>query len=262
MQRLEYHVCETSDFTTFEKHFPGLNILTSYTQSMMIYVCIRKIQWETEKWISAIQSNPQLQSLTVPFLGTSMLFQIINDTLPFLQDLTLNVSFGFHLRNINNQSAVYHFKSVRKLKNHYLEPCQFNAIPFSFSKLEEVTLKFNHLYMLEYHDEHFYNFIHENPSITILKITAEQKINLPRLTAINMLPLVWEVDLGHSKVSVDEAVGFMNKKKLLKKFSFDVPNSRIPDIHARNISNQWRGFATEKYEWLKQRIGPYVFSRP
>lgn len=251
MSRLTYcknNSCKVSDFIDIQKHFPKLkNFEIAVDSASSAYEIIPSIQ-------GVIRLNPQIQSLTVPFIDENIHFQNINEVLPNLTELNLLN----YCRNIEN-SSTYHFKTVKRFliqwPKHSYE--KFSYIPFSFENLEELTFDINSKNTL---NEKFYDFILKNSSISKLQIKYQQEINLSKL--ISIMPCITELNLSHCYLTVDGVVEFMNKNPTLKTILFSLHDSficKITDIKIR-LNDKWHGIRSPLL-CKRPVVGPYKFTR-
>lgn len=226
---------DTISSMCIDGHFPHL-------EHMELRSPYHDIQDEFSKMCTPIHSfllsNPQLQSLTMPFISNVNIIQIINECVPNLQ----NLSLVDHFERISKYNgSTVHFKYVRKFGIVGISK-RFPKIPFTFDHLEEFSLTHS-----PEDSEEFYTFLRENPSIR--KITVEGKMNISRLASA--LPMVEEIDTSrYFNYTSDEVDGFINQLKFLRKFSFGV-SSEVSGYGTFLSCNrngwQWARFCASKH---------------
>lgn len=246
MRRLTYRFSQPTDFADIEKHFPNLEHLEILSKDIE----------EAEECIRIMRLNPQLRSLSIPFIANAAYLEEINRSLPNLQYLGLNYLF-----TRPDSIIIHHFKHVKTFYTTPNESPNFFKPPISFDGLQELNVMFTNCinyrnrYTPEQCSEEFYDFIRENPSIIRLKVLGLMQISMAKL--MNILPLIEEAHL-HSYYSIDEIVGFIKKKKTLKKIQFHAaayPNIEISDILAR-LNDEWYGFKSYT-DFLLIKLSPY-----
>lgn len=220
MRSLRYCCMKDADFSRLETHFPNLvHVEIIENRGSRSQITVEPIRF--------FQLNQQLNSLILPTHRNSVILTNIGVILPYLQELRLD-----EIDRID-YSIKFHSKSVKRLTICYNG--SFSGIPFSFDKLEELTLCSNWHCDLRCDRADFYNFINKHP--TILKLTVFDKLNLLRL--IDMLPLIREVDIN-GRFSNDEIILFMTRKKSLEvcKFGYYMCDEQRRFVQER-LKNEW-----------------------
>lgn len=124
-------------------------------------------------------------------------------------------------------------------------------LPFSFEKLETLSVKFPHATLSGRRIEDFYyeffNFISKHSSITTLTIEISKYHNVDWLRLARILPSLVEITIKYCLFSADEVVDFMAKFCMLKKFHFFQPQSETLDydILCKRLGSKWEGQKTE-----------------
>lgn len=198
---------------------------------------------------AALQLNPQLRTLSLPFISDFTILQHISEHKQQLESL----SFQYASKDpLSFDDQVVHFKSIKALKmcfcnsNPRSDVKLMQKIPLSFDSLEELT--FQTCY--DYSDE-FFNFISNNQSIRKLNLRScgilinTQRCSVNRQKLLRALPLLKELHLMCCYISVDEVLAFATSFKSLEKFKFNLYPLENDSKLLKRLSPEWSSSFSE-----------------
>ncbi|XP_031624864.1 uncharacterized protein LOC116341751 [Contarinia nasturtii] len=228
MQELHISVtnvhCEEVSQITFElaeNHFAFLEHLSIFLS-----------QFETIPWIvdslrrnfmAALELNPQLKHLCVstspgiPFFDAND-FQSVN--LQNLESLEVTVNDSFYFE-FNGESM--RFRNLKSLR--FIEQTNISyPIPFVADNLETL-----HLYKFVRMSEYEYDFIEKHPTITFLRLSVIEHVDLERIA--KALPLLKAIEFGYSvRLTIDNMIPHWTTFESLKQISFLMEHIEEEDL--------------------------------
>lgn len=219
-------------FTGIDTHFPHLEHLNLNIGSVKYRYTSKHCEEKTNQICSTLRLNPQLQTLTLPFVSDMNMFECISE-LPCLETLKL---YNFWGRPTNRSENVVHLKSVKKLKiDEFYEDCP--QIPLSFDHLEELRIFCRNFC------DNFHNFLIENP--TIRKITTSPNIlkNDRVQKLANALPFLEEIDVRDLCTEASDILRAIDGLESMKKisFSFKLKSDELSKLQS-HLNRKWKCF--------------------
>lgn len=180
----------------------------------------------------ALQLNPQLRTLSLPFISD---FNILQDICEHQQQLEC-LSFQYAPRDSSScNGKLLHFKTIKKLKVCFCGPnrrsdTELMAIPTTGNEMQKIPLSFDILEELtfetcyQYSDE-FFDFIRKHQSIVKINLRSCRwpRFYLDDINRIKLhqaLPLLKEIHIMCYTLQIDEAIAFTTSFKALEQFSF------------------------------------------
>lgn len=204
-----------------------------------------------EEVLAVVLSCPNLRSLHINWKWKPTFFQAISEQLPKLDKLIIEcydeVSPDF------NGNAI-HFKSVKSLKIvFYQNRRNFNSFPrisLTFDALDEFIFDGNAQI-----DQHFFQFIDNNPHITKLNLNVYKykECSLGELDIIRMaLPSLKILKFKRNFCSAAAVLHFLETCTSLRMFGFLLINHLDFDNLCDQIHNKWNVTINLNYITLKQ----------
>lgn len=220
-----------TDFARIENHFRHLSHLHLNISSVKYRYTSIKCEEKSAQICSFLRLNPQLVSLTLPFILDMKLFQCISE-LSSLKTLKL---YNFWGRISNYDDNPIHLKHLKRLKIDEFYECP--QIPLTFDHLEELRIFCQHFC------NNFHQFLIENP--TIRKITSSPKIlkdeHLSKLA--NALPFLEEIDVRDLSTTSNDVINAINGLKSLRKISFNFKqrSNEYAELQT-HLNRKWKSF--------------------
>lgn len=186
-----------------EEHFPHLE-----------HIAMKLVG---ESIAKAIELNPQVRSLHIPYTFDAGLLQKASEHFEHLERFRLDC-FNKDLWKIYNR---IHFRQVKvfKMKCYHIDS-RVAFIPFTFDALEEFTYT-----TLNGNNDEVYNFIRANPSLRKLSLGGliPNKCYLTeenQMMIVTSLPSLTEIDLLQYTLTDSQALSFIVSLNGLRKFNF------------------------------------------
>lgn len=219
----------------FGVHFPKLEQF-DYSQNS-----IAAIYAENTHLKLFIRLNPQLRIVTLNECWDVTVIQLISEYLNRLEELRISTNSPVTMSGIDFDLSQLRFKSVKKFRIQLGIYDSFSRYTPLFDQLENFTADSISLNDIQ-------NFVERNRTITnlsIQKCCAEECF--PGTDYCNKLLQITEklhslryLDISEfNRISLSEAIQFMNKLKHLKQLKFML-NQRAPENYASNMDREWR----------------------
>lgn len=209
-----------------DMHFPDLRSLKYDLKPMYCGMLIPHLE-------NVIRLNPNLRSLEISYWDRELIPKI-SKYLPQLEEFKI---FTLYDGKPNYGIDQLHFKSLKKFKCS--QSNILSEFEFSCDQLEEIFLsdqKINNLV----------NFIEKNSTLKIIGLIFYDLSNKDVLQLAKTLPPLSQLNMCiQKKISVDEAIHFVNELKQIKEFSFkkdDDDRSIVNDLRAR-LGGIWKVFS-------------------
>lgn len=227
-----------TNFECIADHFPKmqqLDISYAYSHCKNLYRIVSITDGEcianNTNVLKALSLNPQLTSLSLPYISDIKILQTISEQQQQLEYLC----FQYAPKEDTTNLDIVHFNNVKKLKICLCSPSQrpnseaievgsvgneMAKIPFLFEKLEVLTIQT----CFQYSDE-FFNFIGKHQSVTKLNLRScgwpqYLLVDLNRNKLVAALPMLKELNLLCYRLKAEDAIAFCTEFKHLEKFSF------------------------------------------
>lgn len=247
MQRLEVcSQCSATGGTFIEKHFPNLDNLSISKNDRTVNALFRQ-----SNVAEVLRLNPQLRRLQLGGVFTDENYlRSVSHHLQNIVDLELVEWYPVKLKL---EKGVINFKNVERFKIGRSKLLQTPEIPFSFDRLEEFELFMN---ISIPHLDAIIRFIGEHPKL--IKVTIGH-MNYKFIEATNALKLAKVlskmkiIDFGSSKLSVNDAIIFVQGIQLLQKFRFKLDDfSKFDDLQ-KYLGEEWlRSIDNNRFVELKR----------
>lgn len=252
INRLEF------DFSMVDKkciraHFPHLKHLSIHVGTGSKYF-FGKLDVK-----KALKLNPQLSSihLTTHRGFSADFLRMISEQFIHLETLGID-----DYTSMNFADEMVHFKNVKILNlisNFNLFNLKFNKIPLTFDALKEFVFTSNHGM-----SDILFDFIENNPSMRKICVQIRSSLELNDIEMqkfVEVSRFIKEINFDTHPFSVDEkdAIFFMNECKSLRKFSFQLKNSRAFNELRECMKNEWQISKCEyNYVTVERRVSPDV----
>ncbi|XP_055306465.1 uncharacterized protein LOC129570773 [Sitodiplosis mosellana] len=252
------HYEDVSFYNTNATHFPRLKSLTFFELGYDPISDVRHEQNLRNEMVSEfLKLNPQLKELHVSSFALADSYLTIDlirsevDNLQNIESLYLDLKPITVHDDIDN---IIHMKRVKTFitsLRHYNNEWPTCSLPFSFEKLEKFDVSPpKQIEFLPNFFEDFFNFIDKFPKITDLSISSYENssaMDWSRLT--RSLPLLVTISI-HISFSTDEAIDFMAKFPLLRKFNFMLSDLDELEYLCQRLGKKWRG----RELWKRRRF--------